>query len=380
MEKLIFILFLAYLGFLIYEKKRAVRERKSFKYVIHINGIRGKSTVSRLIEAGLRAGGYKTFAKITGTSPRVINASGEEKEIYRKGKANIKEQIETIHWAYKEKAEILILECMAVKPEFQHICETEIIHSDIGVITNVREDHLDEMGETLDEIAASLSNTIPEKGAIFTGDEKYFEFFNSIAAEKKSQAFLSNDKKSEYEEIDFPENVALALEVCKYVGVSEKIALEGMHNYHRDPGRLKTVKYNNKKAEIYFVNALAANDPDSTGIILNEIKKKYYWENKKYLLINNRGDRVSRWQQYVKFVLKVENLFDGIIIFGENRELFKKYLLKNKISKDRIITTQDKEFVEDIKDDSIIFAAGNICGYGRQLVDYLQNRGEIVND
>ena len=66
---------------------------------------------------------------------------------------------------------------MAVKPELQHICENKILDSDIGVITNVREDHLDEMGKTLDEIAESLSNTIPKNGAFFTSDKKYFEFF-----------------------------------------------------------------------------------------------------------------------------------------------------------------------------------------------------------
>ena len=33
---------------------------------IHVNGIRGKSSVVRLIAAGLREGGLRTFAKTTG--------------------------------------------------------------------------------------------------------------------------------------------------------------------------------------------------------------------------------------------------------------------------------------------------------------------------
>ena len=44
---------------------------------IHVNGTRGKSSVTRLIAAGLRAGGLNTFAKTTGTIPRIINPTSD---------------------------------------------------------------------------------------------------------------------------------------------------------------------------------------------------------------------------------------------------------------------------------------------------------------
>ena len=40
------------------------------------------------------------------------------------------------------------MECMAVNPQYQWISEHRIIRSNISVITNVRKDHLDEMGLT----------------------------------------------------------------------------------------------------------------------------------------------------------------------------------------------------------------------------------------
>ena len=40
--------------------------------------------------------------------------------------------------------------------KFQKISEEKIVRADIGVITNVRYDHLDEMGESLEEITNSL--------------------------------------------------------------------------------------------------------------------------------------------------------------------------------------------------------------------------------
>ena len=43
---------------------------------IHVNGARGKSSVTRLIAAGLRAGGVSTMAKTTGSAPRIIDKNG----------------------------------------------------------------------------------------------------------------------------------------------------------------------------------------------------------------------------------------------------------------------------------------------------------------
>ena len=59
---------------------------------IHVNGTRGKSSVTRLIAAGLRAGGKRTFAKTTGTAPRVIDSKGIDRIIHRLIKPSIGEQ------------------------------------------------------------------------------------------------------------------------------------------------------------------------------------------------------------------------------------------------------------------------------------------------
>ncbi|MDD7392772.1 MAG: poly-gamma-glutamate synthase PgsB [Fusobacteriaceae bacterium] len=382
---LILVLIFLFFSYFIFEKIKNDGNRKRIKYLIHVNGIRGKSTVSRLIDAGLREAGFKVFTKITGTSPRIIDTAGVEKEILRKGKANIREQIKAINWACKDGAEILILECMAVNPEFQKITEEKILKADIAVITNVREDHLDEMGENLSEIAKSLANTIPQKGKLITAAENYFDFFKKEAEKKCSQVFLVDENKiedkKEYGKIDFPINVALALETCKQLYVDEKILLKGMKKYKKDSGVLKIyhLKINDKK--IFFINAMAANDPDSTEIILEKIKKDRCWrENKKILLLNNRKDRISRAEQHVKLIKKIENQFDEIIIFGENRNLLKKMVLKENISPSKVSIKKDSRFLNEITENSLIFAIGNICGRGKELVEFFESREEINND
>ena len=60
---------------------------------IHVNGTRGKSSVTRLVAAGLREGGLKTFAKTTGTAPRVIDSDGKDRIIHRLRLPSIGEQV-----------------------------------------------------------------------------------------------------------------------------------------------------------------------------------------------------------------------------------------------------------------------------------------------
>mgnify|MGYP001430771210 FL=1 len=112
---------------------------------IHVNGARGKSSVVRLIASGLREGGFKTYAKTTGTIPRIINDNGDDVELHRLRSASIGEQIKLIRYFGKQKPDAVVMECMAVSPQYQWISEHRIIRSTLSVITNVRKDHIDEM-------------------------------------------------------------------------------------------------------------------------------------------------------------------------------------------------------------------------------------------
>ena len=76
---------------------------------IHINGTRGKSSVTRLVGAALREGGIRTITKVTGTYPRLILENGCEVSIYRKASANIIEQLSIIKFASKRKAEAIVM-------------------------------------------------------------------------------------------------------------------------------------------------------------------------------------------------------------------------------------------------------------------------------
>ena len=99
-----------------------------------------------------------------------IDVSGNEEPLRRRGKANIKEQVGILRRAAAQNAEVLVIECMALQPEYQSCAQHRILQADVGVITNVRHDHADVMGDSLPEIADTLSNTIPRGGVLFTAE------------------------------------------------------------------------------------------------------------------------------------------------------------------------------------------------------------------
>ena len=358
---------LAYLAWLMTENWRARRNRASFAHVIHVNGIRGKSSVCRLIDAGLRAGGLRVFTKTTGTCPAIIGVDGSEKPLPRRGTPSIKEQLRVLALADDQQADVLVIECMAVLPDYQKTSEERMLRSDIGVITNVRMDHPEELGSTLDEIAAALSNTMPARGTLFTADAAYRDFFAHRAREKGTPVVLSNDPEVAADGIDFAENVSLALAVCAHLGVERAQALAGMRRHRRDPGAFSVeTRAGRRGSRIVFLNALAANDPSSSGRILDMVERQGLMASgEKMLLINNRHDRPARLQQFIDFAVEHERRFDRIAAAGSCRPVLRRALVKRGIAPERIVSLGDFSELAELEIDTVVFAVGNIVGAGR---------------
>ena len=341
---------------------------------IHVNGTRGKSSVTRLIAAGLREGGLNTFAKTTGTIPRIINNKGNDVELHRLRTASIGEQIKLIRYFSKYKPDALIIECMAVNPQYQWISEHKIVKSTIGVITNVRPDHLDEMGTTIDDIALSLSNTIPYNSKVFTSEKDCLDPLKKIASNRNTILEVADEESigSEYTNqlsfIEHPENIELALKVCAEVGVKKDVVLKGILKAQPDPGALFIWDIHYEKNKNKFVSAFAANDPNSTMKVWNLISKGR--DNKKCIFLNTRNDRRYRTIQLIELVFNhiKPDLF--IIRAHDIDSIIKNY------SKSDIkliiydMNTSPKKVVNSMNElnDHLIVGIGNMVGWGDDFI------------
>tara|TARA_Y100001934_G_scaffold252612_1_gene316800 strand:+ start:746 stop:1927 length:1182 start_codon:yes stop_codon:yes gene_type:complete len=373
-------------AFAVWEYFRHQNFIKKIPVRIHINGTRGKSSVTRLIGAGLRAGGYRTVTKVTGTFPRLIMSDGTESAIFRKEKANILEQLNVIKFAARQNTDVLILECMALRPNYQRICEHQMVKATHGVITNIRLDHLDVMGPTLDEVAYALCGTIPKNTMLFTSEDRCFNFMKKIAKKRKTNVFqslgdeVSDEEMQGFRYIEHKANVDLALEICASLGVNRDVALAEMKTTIPDEGVLTKSIIHEKGKVIYFYNGFAANDPESTLMIWNTIQSAHQDVKEKIILLNTRKDRQDRARQLVETIAS-EMDFDKIALIGESCELVEEMALKNKIAYNKIIMigwpstqVQYQKLFEATVENSVVLGVGNMGVGGSDLAKFFEKK------
>ncbi len=356
---------------------------------IHVNGTRGKSSVTRLIGAGLRAGGFKTYTKVTGTFPRIILPDGSEASIHRNEKANILEQLKVIKFCAKNEAQVLIIECMALQPQYQKITELQMVKSTIGVITNVRLDHLDVMGPGLKDVGRALCGTIPKNSKIFTSEDRCIDMFQSVAKKRNTEVHqalastISDEDMLGFTYIEHRENVSLALDICASLGVDREIALAEMKKTIPDEGVLTKVTVNREGKRIDFYNAFAANDPESSLMIWNSIVKNVEPDEHLIILLNTRKDRQDRARQLIELIGTKLN-YQSVALIGDSVDLVVEMALKQKIKKEDIVPIGSKPTEEvfiDLcnasKQKATIVGIGNMGAGGAELVKYFETQQQI---
>jgi poly-gamma-glutamate synthase PgsB/CapB len=357
---------------------------------ILVNGTRGKSSVTRLITAGLQSGGIRTLGKTTGTAPRFIHPDGAEIPIHRIGKANIIEQVMVFKKAAAMQVKALVAECMAVLPPNQIIMEKQMVRSTAGVITNIRADHLDEMGPTMEDVARSLGNTIPQGHTLFTCERKYLPVLNEIAEKRyciisvADGELVSDEMMRGFSYVEHKDNVALALAVCNHLGVVKDDALKGMYRAIPDPGVLRIYTIHHYEKQIEFVNGFAANDPDSY-IIIWTLLKSFFMEGKKIIVVVNcRPDRIQRTESLGDLIAQKLRADYFILVGDFTTPLYNKAIAlglpQSKISNMENAPVEDvfQKVVSLTEENSIVIGVGNIVGHGTELAHNFINKGKEI--
>ncbi len=302
----------------------------NFTHRIHVNGIRGKSSVTRLISASLREGKIKTIGKTTGTAARVVVNHRKDIVINRK-EADIAEQKRIIDMYSGKGFKALVFECMAINPIYQRYLEDKVMRSTIGVITNVREDHMDLLGETLPEIARSLSATIPKNGHLVTAetDPELLEILAEGCAKRGTKLHavgnmrIANKHMAKFKHFEYKANVAIGIKVAQLVGIKRGTALQGMQKALADPGAFILKDIRRKKTTIHWANLFAINDRESFVMTSQSLIEKVGPNTKRAVILNNRYDRPERVAQFVDTAVNSVGV-DYIITFGDYEKVVKR--------------------------------------------------------
>jgi gamma-polyglutamate synthase len=349
-----------------------------------VNGIRGKSSITRLCAGALRGGGKVVVAKTTGTAARFIYPDASEEPVYRKfGIANVIEQVGIVRRAAAFSPDVLVIECMAVAPQLQEVNQTKLIQSTIGVLSNVREDHVAEMGPTLDHIARSLSRSMPRGGVCITAERERLKVLRKEADKRKCELVVVDPESVTDEEMrgfgwfTFKDNVAIALAVAQRLGVDRRSALRGMWNAPPDPGVLTVREYRVHGGSIRFANIFAANDPESTLQNIEQLARQGMIGPPLCVLINCRPDRIERNGQMGALIPLLQP--DRVVLIGDPT---RSASIPGRFGS-RVVDLGGRRPGQELVDGLLaaagpgasVVAVGNIHGQGEVLLDELETLG-----
>lgn len=373
------------LGALIYEKIQNERDIKKLKIRVNVNGIRGKSTITRMIFSILREAGYQVVGKTTGTAARMFywNQAEEDELIRRPRGVSISEQIRVIHKAVKRGANALVCECMAVRPDYQIAYQHHIIKADVLAIVNVLEDHLDEMGPTLEQLAWAFADTIPYNGIAVVPDCDFTDYFRKIAKERGSKLqivkpeIISQDYLNLFPYKVFDNNCAMALGVARALGIDDETSLRGMLKAAPDPGALQVIPLRREGLQTWFVNAFAANEPASTLEIWEYLHEENIPMEMPVVVMNCRPDRVDRSYQFARDCLPHMGPIQ-LVVIGEMTAPIRRAYRRGKLRNVREYRELQGKSVEEIMDvlvpmldGHVLVGVGNIHGIGEEFIEAL---------
>lgn len=369
------------------------RARRRLRLGIALTGIRGKSSVTRLVAAGLRQAGFRVLAKTTGSRPVIITPDGRETEIKRAGQPSIREQVKLLALASRLKAEVLVVETMSIRPDNLSVELRRIIQPDILALTNVRPDHRYELGRNEQQIARSLAAAVPNNSILVIPEREIRPEFEQSALDRSTE--LRSAQEAHGQELDgagipgarFKDNFELALAVLALAGIDRNTSLAGMRKAGPDFGALKAWRIpvlDGGRTALCF-SAFAANDPRSSAEIVDMIKSSAVSAGRPLIgllcLRDDRGDRTLQWLEAAR-----EGFFDSferVAVFGRpanafrlklaggDKKLKEKFFFKMKPEPDAVVD----ELCPAGPPEPVFIGLGNIVGLGEAFIENWEKRG-----
>jgi gamma-polyglutamate synthase len=368
------------LGALIVERRRLDRARSAVPLRIAVTGTRGKSTVTRLLAAVLRADGRHVLAKTTGSEPVIVLPDGAEEPVRRRGAASIIEQKRVLHRAAALRADAVVIEVMSLRPENHRVEGWQIVRPNVVATTNFRVDHTAVQGTSRAEIAAVLAVGVPPGATCFVPaaecEPTFRDAVHAVGATLVEVAAGSDEHvhTGGWHAAD----VALVRAIAGHLGVDTRAVDHGLRSARLDLGALRSWRVaSGPAAGCLLVNAFAANDPESTAVVLDRIHATASVPPAGCIgLLNLRADRADRTLQWIAALGgPMAARFQRIVLCGDHTHAARRRLrraapglpvevVEGGAHAGRIMDV----VLRDARRGDVVFGFGNIGGHGVALV------------
>jgi len=155
-------------------KHRQMIEKTDTRIVV--SGIRGKSSTTRRLGDVSRRRGYDTLTKITGNQPHLIHNGGVVPLNRRGPRTTLYENIDVFREYVPKLAryapeDVVIFENQGITEYTTRLINESFLDPHIILLTNIRRDHQDTLGETRAEIARSFVKSVPPGAHVVCGEQ-----------------------------------------------------------------------------------------------------------------------------------------------------------------------------------------------------------------
>jgi poly-gamma-glutamate synthase PgsB/CapB len=399
---LLFTLMALALAGLVAERARLDRRRRVIPVLISVTGTRGKSSVTRQLAAVLRESGRRVLAKTTGSEAALILPDGSEQQIRRRGLPSIIEQKDVVRLAAHLRVDAAVVEVMSIHPE-NHLVETHrILQPDLVLVTNFRVDHTAAVGETREAVAAALALDVPPGARAFVPQSESVPAFRAaveaagggvvIEVPAGTAAALPGGGSDRLAG-RFAGNLDLVCALARALEIDDHEIRVGIGQSRGDLGSLRIWRHRrdedvgelDRQPACFLVNAFAANDPESTGLVIDDVMAALGIEPERCVgLLSLRADRGDRTLQWVTALRDgfVER-FDRLYVMGLHARAVQRRLRRSDHSASvEILEMQNpvettRAVLASIRDiGGVVFGLGNIAGPGEELIAHWSAAGE----
>jgi poly-gamma-glutamate synthase PgsB/CapB len=349
---------------------------------VAVIGSRGKSSVVRLVATGLRAGKHRVVYKTTGSRPIIGYPDGTEHVIRRRGVPTLLEQRRLLCRAWRHRADVLVAEAMSIRPESLRVELANILAPQIVVITNLRRDHLSDLPAPIRAFAAA----VPRGATVTCANDVPAQLVRRLKSRGIAVSLVRPVAEAgDWVSLPYEEwgiNLSVALEICEQLGVPRECALEAMRFVRPDVGALSAWRVDSPSATWYLVNGFAANDPESTQLVLERALERWNpHDGCRVGLLNLREDRGDRTEQWIDALCREAWPFDRLVVVGAvpwsvrrrlRRAVDERLLIVRETAPDRIMAG----IASFHPSGGFLFGFGNMGGAGLRLVEFWSHEGD----
>jgi poly-gamma-glutamate synthase PgsB/CapB len=324
----------------------------------------------------------------------LILPDGSERPVARPGGASIREQVRLVALAARLGADTLVAEMMSIGAECLAAESRRILRPGILAVTNVRLDHIDDMGRTKGAVAWTLAAAFPEGAAVFLPEEELYPAFESAAARTgstlrpaaRAAADRGEDEAASRPFGEFEPNVRLARAVLAFLGIDDDTARRGAAGARPDFGSLRAWSglTGDPPRPAVFISAFAANDPESTSATLARIAERIPLGGRPLVgllcLREDRGDRTLQWVRAAAEGFFRD--FSAVVLVGPPSRAALRKIRTAKGGGPTAYSRFAGRTPEALMDhvfaaapgESVIVGLGNIVGWGERLVDHWSDK------